>query len=172
MILAHRPGVGLGAGSKPYWELGEDGGGIAVSGAVVKSAVVVVSGLCHKHSDCRVLLIECSLSAAELPHSTKRTLSGPPAELVCVSKSRMVRNHGTFRLRMQPWPYKSFPTSSNSGKSVLKKEIPDEHSPRIFVQFCPARSTRFGCCRPTCDCSEGSWHSGAPSDDSSRENLF
>jgi hypothetical protein len=46
-------------------------------------------------------------------------------ELNCVSKSRMPRNHCPFRLQMQPWPWKSARRSSNSGESVLKKEIPD-----------------------------------------------
>jgi len=37
----------------------------------------------------------------------------------------MARNHCAVRLQIQPWPGKSVHKSSNSGESVLKKEIPD-----------------------------------------------
>ncbi len=55
-------------------------------------------------------------------------------ELNCVSKSRMARNHCTFRLQMQPWPCKSAHKSSNSGESVLKKEIPDYTRAELLVR--------------------------------------
>ena len=54
--------------------------------------------------------------------STKSTRNEPD----CVSKSRMAGNHSTFRLRMQPLPCEAAHTSSKSGKSILKKKIPDE----------------------------------------------
>ena len=46
-------------------------------------------------------------------------------ELDCVCKSRMARNHCSYRSQMQPWPSKSAHKSSNSGESVMKKEIAD-----------------------------------------------
>ena len=55
---------------------------------------------------------------------------------------------------------------------ILLGRSAHEWFPHVCVQFCLFRFSRFDCCCSTCLCSEGQCRAGAPSGDSSRENLF